>query len=603
MKTSRHLTLAIFFIGLIALEIAHGVFRLNTIHEGHRRGLLASIERGHNELALEVRRGLAEEREHAAYLARMPAVRALLEDPAPGPTAPAEASPRESARKTLEANLLPYVVSFRGIDRVCILDAAGRERFRCERIGKGVGAIPEVLLDPVPDAPVVALAKEAKAGEVVISGLVLDSRRVEVPPGERQVLHFGTGIDRGPTRIGLLVLTVYAAPILGRIRGFAPLPGVTSALVDERGAYLAHVDRPREAGGPSARTLHEDHSGAAERILSGSEKAMSRGAALLGASATGSAPRWRIVTTIPDSALDAASGSLRGEYAWVIASMVLTTVLLTAAGALLVRMSIREVELREAARYKEKQAEMARQVQLSERLGSLGLLTAGVAHEINNPLEGIENYLALLERDAASPEKRKRYIEMVRYGFHRIRDIVRDLSTFAKPSVGGGMADLALVVRQATKMVRYAKDFKQVEVEVRGLDSPLHVPGDGGRLEQVFINLFLNAAKAMKGEGTIRVTAREHGFEGRGPAVEVTVDDTGPGIPERILPRIFDPFFTTGDGTGLGLSISYGILRAHGGTVRAENRTGGGARFTLQLPAAEPAAMARAGEGEARSET
>jgi signal transduction histidine kinase len=120
------------------------------------------------------------------------------------------------------------------------------------------------------------------------------------------------------------------------------------------------------------------------------------------------------------------------------------------------------------------------------------------------------------------------------------------------------------------------------------------VPGDGRRLEQVFINLLLNAGKAMQGNGSITITAAATSSTQGGPETEITVEDSGPGIPEKDLPRIFDPFFTTGDGTGLGLSISYGILRAHGGSIVAENRAEGGARFTLRLPAAALAPPASA---------
>ncbi len=252
-----------------------------------------------------------------------------------------------------------------------------------------------------------------------------------------------------------------------------------------------------------------------------------------------------------------------------------------------------EVALRDLTRQKE----LERQLRISERLGSLGLLTAGVAHEINNPLAGIENYLALLDREGSDAARRSRYLDMIRYGFRRIRDIVRELSSFARPEGRGASADLSEVVERALAMVRYDASFRTVEVARNGLDRPLRVHGDPGRLEQVFINLFLNAGRAMKSRGTLKVAARPAGAEEAGgpagaePMVEVTVEDTGPGIPEEILGRIFDPFFTTGEGTGLGLSVSYGIVRALGGELRAGNRAQGGACFTLRLPAAaDPAA-------------
>jgi signal transduction histidine kinase len=299
------------------------------------------------------------------------------------------------------------------------------------------------------------------------------------------------------------------------------------------------------------------------------------------------APLWRLVTVIPETSIEAASSNLRAEYGWVIGSMAAITVVLAAAGAFFVRLSLRELRLREA----ERQKELERQLQVSERLGSLGLLTAGVAHEINNPLEGIGNYLALLEREPLAPEKRQRYIEHVRYGFNRIRDLVRDLSSFARPAVPSGSADLSQVVSQALKMVAYARELKEVRVERRGLDHPVVVPGDPGRLEQVFINLFLNAGRAMGGHGSLILEAREvPRADADRPEVEVSVEDSGPGIPVEILSKLFDPFFTTTEGTGLGLSISYGIVKAHGGSLAAGNRPEGGARFTLRLPGAGKAA-------------
>jgi signal transduction histidine kinase len=142
------------------------------------------------------------------------------------------------------------------------------------------------------------------------------------------------------------------------------------------------------------------------------------------------------------------------------------------------------------------QKEIERQLQIAERLSSMGLLTAGVAHEINNPLEGIGNYLSLLQRDNLDEERRRRYLEQVRHGFERIRDIVADLLRFARPGAHGGQADLGQVVERSLAMAAYAKVFREVAVERRGLETPLPVTGDAGRLEQVVLNLLLNAATA-----------------------------------------------------------------------------------------------------------
>ena len=233
------------------------------------------------------------------------------------------------------------------------------------------------------------------------------------------------------------------------------------------------------------------------------------------------------------------------------------------------------------------QRAIERQLQTAERLGSLGMLTAGVAHEINNPLEGIGNYLTLLERPDLDEAGRTRYVERVRRGFGRIRDIVQDLLSFARPSLDTGRADLAAVVDAALGMATYSKDLRGMQVRREGLDAPLEAAGDAGRLEQVVLNLLLNAARAMRGQGEIVVRGtRLHGDDGE--QVELEVSDRGPGIPEADLDRIFDPFFSGHGGTGLGLSVSFGIVSAHAGRLSATNRPGGGATFTLRLPAAPP---------------
>ncbi|MEQ8767904.1 MAG: ATP-binding protein [Planctomycetota bacterium] len=218
----------------------------------------------------------------------------------------------------------------------------------------------------------------------------------------------------------------------------------------------------------------------------------------------------------------------------------------------------------------------------AERLSDLGRLTAGVAHEINNPLEGIGNYLALLERSGDDLTKRGRYLEMVRHGFDRVRTIVRDLLSFAQTrTTRNEPLDLDVVLESVERIARFDRGLKGTRIVHEFEESLPPISGDRVGLEQVFLNLILNAGQAMKGQGelTIRV---QRVSEGR---LEVRFEDTGPGIPEADLERLFDPFFTTRpEGTGLGLSISFGIIGAHGGEIRAANRPGGGAVFTVGLP-------------------
>jgi len=274
------------------------------------------------------------------------------------------------------------------------------------------------------------------------------------------------------------------------------------------------------------------------------------------------------VVALPEVRLRAADGALLSAEARFAA--------IDHAGERIVHVSLRD-------RTHEK--ELERKLQVHERLSSIGLLTAGVAHEINNPLEGIGNYLALLARERLDDDARRRYVELVRHGFDRIRDHVRDLLRFARPLAGEGSADLAAVVERALEIVAFSEKFRPLAIVRRGLDAPLRVVGDPARLEQVLFNLLINAANVLQGRGTITISAaRALDPETRRPVVDLVVEDDGPGIPEQDLARIFDPFFTTGAGTGLGLAVSYGIVRAHGGTLSARNRERGGARFTIRLP-------------------
>ncbi len=243
-----------------------------------------------------------------------------------------------------------------------------------------------------------------------------------------------------------------------------------------------------------------------------------------------------------------------------------------------------EVFLRDVTR----QRAVERELQTSQRLSSLGLLTAGVAHEINNPLEGIGNYLAILERPTLEPERRGHYIGEIRRGLHRIRDIVQDLLTFSRPGVSRGRADLRDVVDNALGMVRYSTDFRTVTVERVRFDDPLVVAADGRRLEQVVLNLLLNAARAMEAGGRITVALRHQpAVDGVAATAVLEVSDTGPGIDPDKADQLFDPFFSGSGGTGLGLSVSFGIVEAHGGSLAASNHPNGGAVFTLTLPVAE----------------
>lgn len=240
-----------------------------------------------------------------------------------------------------------------------------------------------------------------------------------------------------------------------------------------------------------------------------------------------------------------------------------------------------EAESRQQAKVRE----LERQVRHSERLASLGRLSAGIAHEINNPLEGMRNYLALLEEDLDRGEAGSAavLVPRLREGLERIAAIVRQVLRFGDPGRAAlRPMDLDTVVRDALDLVRADQRFEGVDLEPHlalGPDRP--VAGNPTTLAQLVLNLVLNACQAQAGGGFVRVAT-----ERRNGAARLTVADRGPGFSDEALDHLFEPFFSTRDSTGLGLAVSHGIVVEHGGTIRGENRRGGGARVVVELPLA-----------------
>ncbi|HEX6243639.1 MAG TPA: ATP-binding protein, partial [Polyangiales bacterium] len=226
----------------------------------------------------------------------------------------------------------------------------------------------------------------------------------------------------------------------------------------------------------------------------------------------------------------------------------------------------------------------------SEKLASVGRLAAGVAHEIGNPLAAITGLIELLQLGGLSQAEHDEFLSRVRGETERIHRIIRELLDYsrARPSEASAPAcgDLASVVEEAVKLIAPQKDLRLVTIEVRVHDDRPWVKAPADELTQVVLNLLLNAADAVAGEGTILVELRRCADA----QIELSVTDSGPGIPEALLGRVFDPFFTTkpaGKGTGLGLAVCMSLVERYGGKIAAENTKGGGARFVISLPAAE----------------
>lgn len=230
------------------------------------------------------------------------------------------------------------------------------------------------------------------------------------------------------------------------------------------------------------------------------------------------------------------------------------------------------------------------QILQTEKLTSLGLLAAGVAHEVNTPLAVISNYIQMLAKQIPGEDPRQKTIDRIVKQTFRASEIVNNLLNFSRTG-GSEFQDLDLnsVLEETLTLVQHP--FRTARVNVLrnyGKDLP-RVLGSTTRLQQVFLNLFMNARDAMPEGGMLEVRTGA-----RNGSVEVEVTDTGIGIPLDHLNRIFDPFFTTktsGRGTGLGLSVSYGIIKEHAGKVDVHSTPGKGTSFRLEFPVARKAAV------------
>jgi two-component system, NtrC family, sensor kinase len=223
----------------------------------------------------------------------------------------------------------------------------------------------------------------------------------------------------------------------------------------------------------------------------------------------------------------------------------------------------------------------------AERLATVGRLAAGVAHEVGNPLSGILGYLSLLREQSPGGEARLwgEYLDRVEAEVHRINGIVRgllDLGRPPRPSLAP--VEVRPVAENSVRLVAAGPDFSGVQASVN-VAPGLRVRADAGPLTQVFINLLLNAAQAMGGQGVLRLEAQLEADAN----VRIDILDSGPGVPPEVRPRLFEPFFTTkpgGKGTGLGLAVSQSLVHSMGGTLEAGDAPGWGSRFSVRLPQA-----------------
>lgn len=224
----------------------------------------------------------------------------------------------------------------------------------------------------------------------------------------------------------------------------------------------------------------------------------------------------------------------------------------------------------------------------SERLAIIGQLAAGVAHELNNPLQGIVTYSHLLLETMPNEEWSRGNLEKIVTQANRCRDIVRGLLDFSRQRKPNKMLyDVNKVLRECVSLLESQALFHNIQIK-EALDPKLPMTViDPSQIERVFMNIIINAAEAMDGKGQLALTTR---FDPAERFIEVKITDTGPGITRENLGRIFSPFFTTkdaGHGVGLGLAISYGIIREHKGTILVESEAGKGTTFIIRMPVTE----------------
>jgi two-component system NtrC family sensor kinase len=236
-------------------------------------------------------------------------------------------------------------------------------------------------------------------------------------------------------------------------------------------------------------------------------------------------------------------------------------------------------------RERQLQQTVRQQVTRAEKLASIGRLAAGVAHEINNPLTGVLTFAHLLRDKSNMDAQDREDLDLMIRETTRAADIVRGLLDFARERpVLMERLDLNEVVARTVRLIANQKKFERIVIEQLLQEDLPKVRGDMNQLQQVLLNLSLNACTAMPNGGTLTIRTVTAGDD-----LLLKVGDTGHGIKAELLDRIFEPFFTTqdvGKGTGLGLSVTYGIVEQHGGRLEVESEEGKGSTFTISLPAA-----------------
>jgi two-component system, NtrC family, sensor kinase len=227
--------------------------------------------------------------------------------------------------------------------------------------------------------------------------------------------------------------------------------------------------------------------------------------------------------------------------------------------------------------------ELERRLVQADKLSSIGLLAAGVAHEVNTPLAVISTYAQMLAKQVSGDDQKAKLLDKIAKQTFRASEIVNSLLNFSRTSpTDFADVDLNRIIREIVSLVEHQFQTAGVVTDLSLADDLPGIRGNSGKLQQVFLNLFINAKDAMPEGGVLTVRSRAEAG-----CVVMEVADTGQGIPAENLARIYDPFFTTKGpkkGTGLGLSISYGIVHEHDGVIEVDSAVGEGTRFRLEFP-------------------
>jgi two-component system, NtrC family, sensor kinase len=475
---------------------------------------------------------LAGTRADLAFLAGSPLVTRVL------PAAGTETGPR-TGRDATEAALLLFLRAHPEVTRLEI---------------RAAGGTPLVLVGRRGGIPILWVASNPTGAE----GPAVSPARPRVA-AVVPIAHEGSDVAEGG---GPRLEAEIAPSLLLGAREPAERPGAepSCVLLDRAGRVLA-----RHAAAPGQRQLEATASVTAEGWTAAGEP-------------------WRLSCAQSEDAalafVEPVAARSRTTLALNLGAMGLAVLL----GLLAVREVAQRERLEARAREEARVRDLERQLFHAERLTTAGRLAAGIAHEINNPLEGMANYLSLargaLER--GDVEAARRRLESVRQGLERAALVVRQVLAHADPAKAPRTpVDLNRVLAEATEFVRSRPEFASVRFETALAASPLMVEGNPIMLGQVALNLIVNACEAQPGGGEVRVSS--HGADG---AAEAEVADRGPGIAAADRDRIFEPFFSTKNSTGLGLSICHSIVRQHGGRLEALARADGGTIFRLTLPTA-----------------